>query len=448
MPYAPYPQYKPADASGVAHVPSHWSVKRLRYAARLNPARRGVELPPETVVSFVPMEAVGEGGGLALHAERTVNEIGAGYTFFADDDVVVAKITPCFENRKGALATGLKSGVAFGTTELHVIRSGGELDPEFLFYVTIADHFRSIGESEMYGAGGQKRVPETFIKDFRIAIPPLDEQRKIAAALRRQTEVIDSLIEKRRRLLSLLEEKRFAIITHIVTSGLDSSAPTRESGVDWIGRVPSHWDVARIKQVAKLESGHTPSRSVPEYWIDCDIPWVSLNDTQRIAESDYIFETTYQINSLGLANSSARLLPPGSVVFTRDATIGLAAITGREMAVSQHLIAWVPSDKIEASYLLRVFDAMRTYLDKFTFGATIKTIGMDDVRGLYTPLPPKAEQIRIVEEIGKRVSALAALRDNINQAIERLIEYRATLITDAVTGKIDLRQKSPKQVAA
>jgi type I restriction enzyme S subunit len=127
------------------------------------------------------------------------------------------------------------------------------------------------------------------------------------------------------------------------------------------------------------------------------------------------------------------------VVFTRDATIGLAAITGTEMAVSQHLIAWVPGPRIQALFLLRVFDAIRKYLDKFTFGATIKTIGMDDVRSLCTPLPPINEQAAIAHAIAKQTARIDKLKSAINREMQLLAEYRSALITNAVTGKIDVR---------
>ena len=102
-----------------------------------------------------------------------------GYTYFADGDLCIAKITPCFENGKGALAAGLTSGVGFGTTELHVVRPGPNIDPRFLFYVSIADDFRKLGESELCGAGGQKRIDESFIKDWMAPLPQLDTQRWI-----------------------------------------------------------------------------------------------------------------------------------------------------------------------------------------------------------------------------------------------------------------------------
>src|SRR6202012_3265577 len=141
-------------------VPEHWEVKRGRFTMRVNPsAPRLRALEPAVEVSFVPMEAVGGQGGLSPEQTRTIAEVPNGYTEFQDGDVVVAKITPCFENGKTALACGLLNGAAYGTTELHVLRAGNSLNRNFLFYVAVSDTFRKLGESEMYGGGGQKRVP-------------------------------------------------------------------------------------------------------------------------------------------------------------------------------------------------------------------------------------------------------------------------------------------------
>lgn len=168
MKYRSYPAYKDSCVEWLGKVPEHWKVKRGRFCMHINPrAIRIHELGPEEEVSFIPMEAVGEYGGLNLDITRSIGELGAGYTEFQNDDVIVAKITPCFENGKGALASGLKNGAAFGTTELHVLRPLGEVENRFLFYLTISSVFRSNGKAEMYGAGGQKRVPPGFCKDFR-----------------------------------------------------------------------------------------------------------------------------------------------------------------------------------------------------------------------------------------------------------------------------------------
>ncbi len=225
------------------------------------------------------MDAVGVGGGLSLEQTRILAEVSSGYTEFQDGDVVVAKITPCFENGKAALASGLLNGAAYGTTELHVLRAGPGLDRSFLFYVAISDTFQKLGESEMYGAGGQKRVPPEFNKDFRTPLPPLAEQQAIAAFLDRETGRVDRLVAKKWELIERLKEKRTALISRTVTRGLPPAAaraaglpenpPLKPSGIDWIGDIPKHWLVRSGKVCCKNANVGTPaSKSEPSNWVD------------------------------------------------------------------------------------------------------------------------------------------------------------------------------------
>ncbi|WP_213035907.1 restriction endonuclease subunit S [Candidatus Nitrotoga fabula] len=225
MKYVAYQKYKPAKAAWLNVLPEIWGQIRGRFVMMVNPPSRQVrQLDGVNEVSFVPMDAIGEYGGMNLERTRLLEEISAGYTAFEDGDVVVAKITPCFENGKGALAQNLKNGVGFGTTELHVLRTGNRLDKHFLFYLTISHTFRMLGEFEMYGAGGQKRVPPEFAKDFLIPLPPIDEQQTIARFLDAKTAQIDELIAKKRQLIDKLKEKRSALIARTVTRGLPPEA--------------------------------------------------------------------------------------------------------------------------------------------------------------------------------------------------------------------------------
>ncbi|MBI5610427.1 MAG: restriction endonuclease subunit S [Deltaproteobacteria bacterium] len=280
-----------------------------------------------------------------------------------------------------------------------------------------------------------------------MSLPPLPEQHAIAAFLDRETARIDALVAEQERLIELLREKRQAVISHAVTKGLDPSVPMKDSGVWGIGPIPAHWSIRKMKWVAKMESGHTPDKKVPEYWEDGDIPWISLNDTGYLKDNEYIGETAYQITALGMANSSAHLIPAGAVVFSRDATIGRCAITTRPMAVSQHFIAWVCGPDISPEFLLLRLRSMAGELDRLTTGATLKTIGMPEVRTLVTPVPPRSEQATIlaaVRDEGARIDNLIA---EANQAITLLQERRSALISAAVTGQIDVRGLTQQEAA-
>ena len=260
MRYPAYPAYKDSGVAWLGDVPLHWERKRLRFVATMNPSKQEAsQHERETPVSFLPMEAVGDDGTLKLDSTRPIAEVENGYTYFAEGDVTLAKITPCFENGKGAIMRGLVNGIGFGTTELAVIRPNADTDVRYLYYLTMSQPFRKRGEAVMYGAGGQKRVPDSFIRNFDLAWPPLPEQAAIAAFLDRETAKIAALLARQERLIALLGEKRQALIAHAVTKGLDNAAPMQDTGVAWLGEIPAHWSVRRLKTcITAMGQGWSP----------------------------------------------------------------------------------------------------------------------------------------------------------------------------------------------
>ena len=169
----------------------------LRSVAAINPPKPK-HLFDNMPVSFVTMADVSEDAQIISASERLYSEVSMGYTPFQDNDVIVAKITPCFENGKGALVKGLKNGVGFGSTEFHVIRANAtKILPEFLYYHTIAHDFRGRGKANMAGSAGQKRVRTDFLKVYKIPLPPIAEQRRIAAVLQTCDREIELLTQKR-----------------------------------------------------------------------------------------------------------------------------------------------------------------------------------------------------------------------------------------------------------
>jgi type I restriction enzyme S subunit len=223
MTFPRYPEYKDSGIEWLGEVPKHWDVKRLRRVVTMNPSKSEIaHLDRDVEVSFLPMEAVGENGELDLTRTRPISEVENGYTYFRNGDVTYAKITPCFENGKGALMQKLEQGVGFGTTELTVVRAkSGHSDGAFIDWLFRSPEFRKNGEASMYGAGGQKRVPDDFVREFLTGIPPVTEQSAIAQFLVIETTKIDSLIAEQEKLIELLKERRSALISAAVTGKID-----------------------------------------------------------------------------------------------------------------------------------------------------------------------------------------------------------------------------------
>ena len=222
----------------------------------------------------------------------------------------------------------------------------------FLFLV------RSLATGGVFTAGC---IPNTIdhltavqLRHCRLPFPPPREQAAIVRFLDRETAKIDALVAKKERLIELLQERRAALIFRAVTRGLDPSRPMGESGVEWLGEIPSDWDVKRMKFAAKLRSGHTPSRQNADYWKECTIPWFGLADVWQIrdGQAEYVVDTSEKISEVGLANSAATLLPKGTVILSRTASVGYSAILGVDMATTQDFVNWICGKSLRPEYLL------------------------------------------------------------------------------------------------
>ena len=444
-------EYRESGIEWIGKIPRHWHVMRARFCMVVNPVSRGLrDLQPDDEVSFVPMEAVGR-GRLDLKRTRTVAARRVGYTEFQDGDVIVAKITPCFENGKGAVARELLNGVGIGTTELHVLRAGPSLDHRFLFYFTISQPFRSMGEGEMYGAGGQKRVPVEFCKDIRIPQPPsVNEQRAIADFLDQKTTKIDVLTERKRTLIERLKEKRAALISRTVTrglppeaaraAGLDPHPRLKPTGVDWLGDVPAHWNVVPlIRIVDTIQTGPFGSQLHSEDYVAGGVPLI--NPAHMIAGRLLPDKksTVDEVTALRLKRHELRV---GDIVMARRGEIGRCCVVGPDEA------GWLCGTgsmllrlrECDASYFSMLFGGagFSQSLALHAVGTTMANLNPMIVGRMLVPVPPLSEQMAMKAYLTKEAGQLAALEAKIESVIERLQEYRIALVGAVITGKIDV----------
>jgi restriction endonuclease S subunit len=198
-------------------------VTRLRHLAKINPATPGFDRVSDgALISFAPLEAVWS-DGLDLSRKKAKSEVSTGYTRFQEGDIVVPKITPTFQADRATIAFGVDGGVAAGTTELHVVRVNPGVDRRYVRYLLSSREFLVGGEAEMIGVAGQKRVPDAWLRDFRVPILDVERQRVIADFLDRETARIDAITVTLERQIVLLRERRQALITAAVMGELDVS---------------------------------------------------------------------------------------------------------------------------------------------------------------------------------------------------------------------------------
>jgi type I restriction enzyme S subunit len=321
-----------------------------------------------------------------------------------------------------------------------------QLDIGFAYYAFPEMLVRNASEN-IYGA---RMLNQQLMNDAPLVIPPISQQATIAAFLDRETGKIDVLVEEQRRLIELLKEKRQAVISHAVTKGLDPNVKMKPSGVEWLGTVPAHWEVMPIRYVARLESGHTPSRSRPKWWENCTVPWFTLADIWQVRTEgrSVITETSELVSEVGLVNSSARVLPKGTVMLSRTASVGFAAIMGVDMATSQDFANWVCGPRLHNEFLLWTFRAMRPEFSRMMMGSTHNTIYMPDIAAFRFGLPPLQIQEAIASHLAKQAKEIDALIGEATKSEALLLERRSALISAAVTGKIDVRQEAQADVEA
>ncbi|KPV54319.1 hypothetical protein SE17_04495 [Kouleothrix aurantiaca] len=428
--------------------PSTWRSVRIRDVVHQQLTReQRATLEIAQQVSFLPMEAIGEQGEVDLSITRDKDTVSTGYTLFFDDDVLVAKITPCFENGKGAVAKNLLNGIGFGTTELHVLRPSHEIDPQFLYYVTVSQPFRALGEADMTGAAGQKRVPTDFVYNYRIALPPLPTQRAIATYLDRETARIDALIDAKQQLLALLAEKRRALITHAVTRGLDPDVPMRDSGVPWIGEVPAHWEVSLLRYfLVKIEQGWSPqSDNFPAEEDEWGVLKVGAVNNWEFNPK----ENKRLPNELEPLNEYE--IKPGDILISRANTTELLGsavlvdeIRSKLLLCDKIYRLYIRDDRIYSKYLIGY---LRSSVARFSFerdangaSSSMQNISQSAVADLIILVPPLVEQAKISDYIEIERTRIDQLESTAKQTVDRLQERRTALIAAAITGQIYIEE--------
>ena len=268
----------------------------------------------------------------------------------------------------------------------------------------------------MYGAGGQKRVPDDFVRNFALAFPPLDEQTAIATFLDRETAKIDGLIAEQEKLLTLLAEKRQATISHAVTKGLNPDAPMKDSGVAWLGEVPAHWSVIPLKRAIVLQRGHDLAADVRE------------PGTVPVVSSGGVIGWNNKVQAKG----------PG-VVTGRYGTIGQFVFVPEDYWPLNTTLYSVQMYENFAKFLWFMLQSLSALFVMNSVKSAVPGVDRNDVHPLPIALPPREEQAVISVFLETETARLDALTAVATRGIALLKERRSALISAAVTGKIDVR---------
>lgn len=285
--------------------------------------------------------------------------------------------------------------------------------------------------------GGQPNLSQQDLREERALCPPIEVQQKIARFLDEKTARIDALIEKKQALLERLAEKRQALITRAVTKGLDSDTTLKPSGIEWLGDVPVHWSIKRLRFVARLVSGSTPTTSVGEYW-NGEIPWISPKDMK----SDEILDSEDHITGLAVEEYGVRLhAAPNAVIVIRGMilarTVPVAVARG-SYSINQDLKVLQSKGEVVPEYFQMYLQSVESFL--FTLiaeaGHGTKALRTDVFLDVPVLLPPMVEQIALADALARAKADLDKTMSSIEHSLSALFELRSALITAAVTGQL------------
>lgn len=449
MKSVPYPAYRPSGVAWLGDVPEHWATGHLRrWFAIVNGGTpsSSEEAYWDGETAWLTPDDLGQNEGVWIaEGRRTITEDGVLNSS--------ARVSP-----SGSIVLSTRAPIGhLAVTSVPAATNQGcrtlvpcpEADSRFAYYTLLAGRLvlQSLGKGSTF-----MELTPTDLGSLRLPLPPLDEQRAIAALLDRETERIDALVAKKRQLIERLDEYRTALITRTVThglppnaaraAGLDPSPRLRPSGIEWLGDVPEHWRMARIADMFTARSGGTPSTAEETYW-EGDVPWVSAKDMKAL----HIVDTEDHISDQAVRESATSLVPPNTVllvsrsgILRHTLPVGLAA---SEVAINQDIKGLIPAARsVDPLYFVYWIHGLQSLLLSLwrQQGATVESLDFDAVRSTSLPLPPLNEQNAIAAFLDRETVRVTELVGRVEAATERLQEYRTALITAAVTGKIDVRE--------
>jgi len=475
-------------------LPAGWCEAPLPQVAHVNPAHP-IETPDDdTLVSFVPMASVETlSGRLDASNHRPWHEVKKGYTRFQEGDVLFAKITPCMENGKAALARALSSGIGAGSTEFHVVRPSPAVRPELLLHYVLQEEFRKSARAEMTGTAGQLRVPGRFLEEQSIPVPPLPEQSRIVEALESYFTRLDAAVATLERVQRNLKRYRASVLKAAVEGRLvpTEAELARAEGRSYepasvlltriLAERRRRWEEAELARMvakgkvpkddtwkAKYQEPAAPDTDnlpdLPDGWswattdqlfwfvtsgsrgwakyysdsgavfirignLDHDSIGLDLSDTQHVQPPD------------GAEGTRTRVAP-GDVLISITADVGMVALVRDDIEqayINQHVSLARPVPCLCLPYLawfLASQDGGQRQFTALQRGATKVGLGLDDIRSVNVPVPPLSEQRRIVDEVERCLSISSECQGSLAVNKVRLQRARQSILKWAFEGRL------------
>lgn len=442
-----YENYKDSGLEWLGMVPEHWEIMRLKSCSSIILGKMLMSIPPK-----------GQEANYSL--EKYLKSKNVGWLNLCLDDNAVEEMffneteKELYKLREGDIV--MNEGGDIGKVALwhdtgydcyiqnsiNKITSSNGVIPAFLTYylysVSMSGYFWSIVSQISIAHLTKEKLANT-----PIILPPLTEQRTIASYLDRKVGQIDALISEKGKMVEDLKAYRSSLITETVTKGLDKEVEMKDSGVEWIGRIPSTWKSSKIGRIySDIGSGTTPDSNNNLYYKEDGFNWLQTGDLT----DGYITETSRHISQLAIDEKHMRFYPVDSIVVAMyGATIGKVGFLKIETSTNQACCVLPPSENMDAMYMFYMMQASKEILISNSIGGGQPNISQSIIKEHIIPVPPLRIQKEIALYLQNKIGKIVSILSEQEHQLSDLKSYKSSLITEAVTGKIDLRDWQTKK---
>ena len=434
----PYPEYKDTGLPWLGRIPKHWEC--LPHRAIFEEVKEQGHVDEQLLSVTIGRGIIRQEELLAESSKKDSSNLDKSkYKLVEPGDIAYNKMRAW----QGAVGVSKYRGIISPAYIVQRLRD--KLIPEYFHYLFRTPGFAKEAERWSYGiTSDQWSLRPQHFKMIYSCVPPLEEQELIVSFLHDFDQKIRRFIRNRRRLIELLNEQKQAIINQAVTCGLDPNVPLKPSGIDWLGDIPEHWELQKLRFIMDLQSGMTPSKTEETFW-NGSIPWVTPKDMKQAEINnsiDHITYTALKHTNIRLIDPSVVLLVVRGMILARTVPV---AVTTRPITVNQDIKALIPRTNVNATYLRNLLcglnNGIRLLVEESGHGTRV--LRTDLLRNMLLPIPPLDEQRLINVTIEQKTVDLENAMSKAQEEISLIREYRTRLISDVVTGKVDVRQLAP-----